>query len=183
MKWLAGRMLPSALDGQPVASPAAEAAPLVASAISVVPSVIVTLMLTSRIGCNGWQGPAGTPFESGTFELAISVPEAYPLVPPNIRYTTKIFHPNIHFKVWPIQTVWQLLHSPPDPGLASQCTGSLLSLQGLPSTQALTPSICAPVWCWLVVLLFACLPAWRQESPQHILAKLACGVHVPAGSA
>eukprot|EP00891_Asterochloris_glomerata_P007259 jgi/Astpho2/7259/fgenesh1_pm.00113_%23_16_t len=44
------------------------------------------------------QGPAGTPFESGTFELAISVPEAYPLVPPNIRYTTKIFHPNIHFK-------------------------------------------------------------------------------------
>lgn len=48
------------------------------------------------------QGPKDTPFEGGTFELAISVPEQYPLVPPGVRYRTKIFHPNVHFKVRPL---------------------------------------------------------------------------------
>ena len=45
------------------------------------------------------QGAKDTPFEEGTFELDIKVPDQYPLVPPNVRYRTKIFHPNIHFKV------------------------------------------------------------------------------------
>lgn len=45
------------------------------------------------------QGPSDTPFEGGTFELVINVPEQYPLVPPNVRYRTKVFHPNVHFKV------------------------------------------------------------------------------------
>jgi len=33
------------------------------------------------------------------FELSINVPEQYPLVPPTVRYRTKVFHPNVHFKV------------------------------------------------------------------------------------
>lgn len=45
------------------------------------------------------QGPTDTPFEAGTFELSINVPEQYPLVPPAVRFKTKIFHPNVHFKV------------------------------------------------------------------------------------
>ncbi len=45
------------------------------------------------------QGPKDTPYEGGVFELIINVPEQYPLTPPSIRYKTKIFHPNIHFKV------------------------------------------------------------------------------------
>eukprot|EP00775_Hariotina_reticulata_P000167 gene167-355_t len=45
------------------------------------------------------KGPPETPFEGGTFELAINVPEQYPLVPPSVRFRTKIFHPNVHFKV------------------------------------------------------------------------------------
>lgn len=45
------------------------------------------------------QGPTETPYEGGTFELIINVPDQYPLVPPNVRYRTKIFHPNVHFKV------------------------------------------------------------------------------------
>jgi len=45
------------------------------------------------------QGSVDTPFEGGTFELAINVPEQYPLVPPSVRFRTKIFHPNVHFKV------------------------------------------------------------------------------------
>ena len=45
------------------------------------------------------KGPKETPYEGGTFELVISVPEQYPLTPPSVRYRTKIFHPNVHFKV------------------------------------------------------------------------------------
>ena len=45
------------------------------------------------------QGPADTCYENGTFRLDINVPEHYPLVPPSVRFRTKIFHPNIHFKV------------------------------------------------------------------------------------
>jgi ubiquitin-protein ligase len=29
----------------------------------------------------------------------MNVPEQYPLVPPSVRFRTKIFHPNVHFKV------------------------------------------------------------------------------------
>lgn len=45
------------------------------------------------------QGPAETPFEHGSFQLAIVVPDSYPLVPPNVRFVTRVFHPNVHFKV------------------------------------------------------------------------------------
>eukprot|EP00798_Chlamydomonas_sp_ICE-L_P010635 gene10635-12314_t len=44
------------------------------------------------------KGPTDTPFEGGTFELAINVPEQYPLAPPGVRFLTRIFHPNFHFK-------------------------------------------------------------------------------------
>lgn len=45
------------------------------------------------------QGPSETPYEGGVFQLAFSVPEQYPLQPPQVRFLTKIFHPNVHFKV------------------------------------------------------------------------------------
>jgi hypothetical protein len=45
------------------------------------------------------QGPEGTPFEGGVFELALTVPESYPLAAPIVKFKTKIFHPNIHWKV------------------------------------------------------------------------------------
>ncbi|XP_024310317.1 protein PEROXIN-4 [Brachypodium distachyon] len=44
------------------------------------------------------KGPSETPFEGGVFELAFSIPEQYPLLPPQVRFLTKIFHPNVHFK-------------------------------------------------------------------------------------
>jgi len=46
------------------------------------------------------QGPQGTPYQGGIFQLHIRVPDQYPLVPPAVQYHTKIFHPNVHFKVW-----------------------------------------------------------------------------------
>jgi len=44
------------------------------------------------------KGPPETPYEGGTFELDIVIPQNYPHHAPNIKFVTKIFHPNIHFK-------------------------------------------------------------------------------------
>ncbi len=64
------------------------------------------------------KGPPDTPYEGGSFELGmppvlflvhftsisylldIVVPHAYPLQPPTVKFVTKVFHPNIHFKVF-----------------------------------------------------------------------------------
>ena len=50
------------------------------------------------------QGPAETPYEGGLFELHLSVASTYPVTPPKISFKTKVFHPNVHFKV-----IWLLL--------------------------------------------------------------------------
>ena len=41
------------------------------------------------------QGTSGTPYENGEFVLEITMPDKYPLHPPNVRFITKIYHPNI----------------------------------------------------------------------------------------
>ncbi|CAM9427198.1 unnamed protein product, partial [Choristocarpus tenellus] len=45
------------------------------------------------------KGPQESPFEGGVYELKIDVGPEYPMVPPSMRFVTKIFHPNIHFDV------------------------------------------------------------------------------------
>ncbi|KAF3328732.1 Protein PEROXIN-4 [Carex littledalei] len=45
------------------------------------------------------KGPSETPYEGGVFQLAFAIPEQYPLLPPQVRFLTKIFHPNVHFKI------------------------------------------------------------------------------------
>ena len=48
-----------------------------------------------------WQakikGPPDTPFESGIFYVNITVPDNYPISPPECKFITKIFHPNVDF--------------------------------------------------------------------------------------
>ncbi|CBF78202.1 ubiquitin-conjugating enzyme/RWD-like protein [Aspergillus recurvatus] len=40
-------------------------------------------------------GPTSSPYEGGIFRLELFLPEDYPMVPPKIRFLTKIYHPNI----------------------------------------------------------------------------------------
>jgi len=41
------------------------------------------------------KGPVGTPYEGGKFTVSIELPADYPFVPPKMKFTTKIWHPNI----------------------------------------------------------------------------------------
>ncbi|KAI5076175.1 hypothetical protein GOP47_0008240 [Adiantum capillus-veneris] len=40
-------------------------------------------------------GPEGTVYANGVFKLDIQVPERYPFEPPNIKFITPVYHPNI----------------------------------------------------------------------------------------
>lgn len=41
-------------------------------------------------------GPSGTPYEDGVFQATMTFPSDYPLSPPKLKFTSKIFHPNIY---------------------------------------------------------------------------------------
>ncbi|KAL0490211.1 PEX4 [Acrasis kona] len=43
-------------------------------------------------------GPADTPYEGGVFEIRLTVPQQYPIMPPKAVFLTNVFHPNVHFK-------------------------------------------------------------------------------------
>ncbi|XP_045762896.1 ubiquitin-conjugating enzyme E2 T-like [Maniola jurtina] len=40
-------------------------------------------------------GPQGSPYEKGRFELTINIPDRYPFEPPQVKFLTPIYHPNI----------------------------------------------------------------------------------------
>lgn len=44
-------------------------------------------------------GPGGTPYEGGKFELSIELGDKYPYKPPNVKFATKIWHPNVSSQV------------------------------------------------------------------------------------
>ena len=42
-------------------------------------------------------GPKGTPYENGIFNVEINYPCDYPFKAPKVKFTTKIYHPNINY--------------------------------------------------------------------------------------
>ena len=41
------------------------------------------------------QGPEGTVYDGGIFEVDIVIPKNYPFEPPKMKFLTKIWHPNV----------------------------------------------------------------------------------------
>ncbi len=41
-------------------------------------------------------GPGDTPFEDGTFRLLMQFDEQYPNKPPQVKFTSRMFHPNVY---------------------------------------------------------------------------------------
>ncbi|XP_055343627.1 ubiquitin-conjugating enzyme E2 K-like [Paramacrobiotus metropolitanus] len=41
------------------------------------------------------KGPQGTPYEGGTFQIDVKIPPEYPFRPPEMRFITKVWHPNV----------------------------------------------------------------------------------------
>ncbi|KAH7882697.1 ubiquitin-conjugating enzyme/RWD-like protein [Phlebopus sp. FC_14] len=41
-------------------------------------------------------GPSDTPFEDGTFKLLLTFDESYPNKPPNVKFLSRMFHPNVY---------------------------------------------------------------------------------------
>ncbi len=42
-----------------------------------------------------FQGPPGTAYEGGTYDINIEIPNEYPFRPPVMKFATKIWHPNV----------------------------------------------------------------------------------------
>jgi ubiquitin-conjugating enzyme E2 T len=41
------------------------------------------------------QGPDGTVYAKGIFKLEVEIPDRYPFEPPNVKFVTPVYHPNI----------------------------------------------------------------------------------------
>lgn len=81
------------------------------------------------------KGPPDTPFAGGNFQLDIRVPSTYPLQPPTVRFVTKVFHPNVHFKTGEIcldllKNQWSAVYS-----LQSVCR-SIIALLAAPEADS-----------------------------------------------
>lgn len=72
---------------------AKELADIQADTISKISAESVNDSLTNLKG--SFPGPPGTPYEGGTYEVQITIPNEYPFKPPVMKFSTKIWHPNV----------------------------------------------------------------------------------------
>ncbi|KAL2436303.1 Ubiquitin-conjugating enzyme E2 14 [Exophiala dermatitidis] len=85
----------------------------------------ITVALADEANLYQWkvtmEGPAGSPYAGGTFNLSINLPQNYPFKPPTVVFTTKVYHPNISND------------TPPNSG--TMCLGMLKDSDWKPSTK------------------------------------------------
>jgi peroxin-4 len=61
--------------------------------------IVLTVQPDNLLKWKAWiKGPVDTPYEGGVFQLEIRCGVDYPLAPPTIKFVTRIFHPNVHFR-------------------------------------------------------------------------------------
>merc|ERR1719163_1703534 len=77
-----------------------------------------------------FRGPDGTPYEGGWFTVDIRISADYPFKPPEIKFDTKVWHPNVSSQTGAI--CLDILKSEWSPALTIRT--ALLSLQALLST-------------------------------------------------
>eukprot|EP01084_Bolivina_argentea_P108732 194339_1 len=85
-------------------------------------------------------GPNNTAYEGGIYELQIHLPRDYPFKPPNCKFITKIYHPNINtngsMKLTILHDFWNPMHT------ISRMCKSIIEMLEMPSIDnCLIPSI------------------------------------------
>ncbi|KAF9235644.1 ubiquitin-conjugating enzyme/RWD-like protein [Melanogaster broomeanus] len=59
-------------------------------------SIRIDLIDNSPFHLKGsFPGPKDTPYEGGTFEVDIVIPESYPFQPVKMKFLTRVYHPNV----------------------------------------------------------------------------------------
>lgn len=70
----------------------------------------VILSQNNPIDMRAWEatirGPPDSFYEGYDFDLNIYVPAEYPMVPPSIKFTSKIFHPNVLYEVCKYEAIF-----------------------------------------------------------------------------